>query len=83
MEGIECQTCQLAFLKDIQPPKQQRGDIEYIPSIVAGVSEDFVSSTSSQNSSDGSRSNWHRPWQCCAHQEGSHANNGLNNPRGS
>ena len=28
LEGIACQTCQLAFLKDIEPPKQQRGDIE-------------------------------------------------------
>ena len=43
----------------------------------------FVSNTSSQNNSDDSRSYWHRPWQCCAHQEGCHANNGLNNPRGS
>ena len=46
LEGIACQTCQLAFLKDIEPPKQQRGDIEYIPSVVAGVSEDFASNTS-------------------------------------
>ena len=49
MEGIECQTCQLAFLKDIKPPKQQRGDIEYIPSVVAGVSEDFASNTSASS----------------------------------
>ena len=49
LEGIACQTCQLAFLKDIEPPKQQRGDIEYIPSLVAGVSEDFASNTSASS----------------------------------
>jgi hypothetical protein len=49
MEGIECQTCQLAFLKDIQPPKQQRGDIEFIPSVVAGVSDDFTTDTSTSS----------------------------------
>ena len=49
LEGIACQTCQLAFLKDIEPPKQQRGDIEYIPSVVAGVSEDFASNTSASS----------------------------------
>ena len=41
--GIECQTCQLGFLENIEPPKQSRGDIEFIPSVVAGVSEDFIS----------------------------------------
>ncbi len=49
MAGIECQTCQLAFLKDIKPPKQQRGDIEFIPSVVAGHSDDFASDTSSSS----------------------------------
>ena len=50
IDGIECQTCQLAFLKDIKPPRQQRGDFEFIPSVVAGQSNDFISNTS--NSSD-------------------------------
>ena len=49
IDGIECQTCQLAFLKDIQPPKQERGDIEFIPSVVAGVSDDFITDTSSSS----------------------------------
>ena len=49
IDGIECQTCQLAFLKDIQPPKQQRGDIEFIPSVVAGVSDDFTTDTSTSS----------------------------------
>ena len=47
LDGIACQTCQLGFLENIEPPKQARGDIEYIPSIVAGVSEDFTTNTSS------------------------------------
>ena len=47
--GIECQTCQLAFLENIEPPKQQRGDIEFIPSVVAGSSKDFTSNTSSSS----------------------------------
>ena len=46
IDGIECQTCQLAFLKDIKPPRQQRGDFEFIPSVVAGQSNDFISNTS-------------------------------------
>ena len=45
--GIECQTCQLGFLENIEPPKQTRGDVEYIPSVVAGVSDDFTTNTSS------------------------------------
>jgi len=49
VDGIECQTCQLGFLDDIQPPKQERGDIEYIPSLVGGYSEDFTDNTSSSN----------------------------------
>ena len=49
VDGIECQTCQLGFLNDIQPPKQERGDIEYIPSLVGGYSEDFTDNTSSSN----------------------------------
>jgi len=49
LAGIECQTCQLAFLKDIQPPKQQKGDIEFIPSVVAGVSDDFITDTSTSS----------------------------------
>ena len=47
MGGIECQTCQLGFLENIEPPKQTRGDVEYIPSVVAGVSDDFTTNTSS------------------------------------
>ena len=47
--GIECQTCQLAFLENIEPPKQQRGNIEFIPSVVAGSSKDFSSNTSSSS----------------------------------
>jgi len=49
VDGIECQTCQLGFLDDIQPPKQERGDIEYIPSLVGGFSEDFDNNTTSSN----------------------------------
>lgn len=49
VDGIECQTCQLGFLNDIQPPKQESGDIEYIPSLVGGYSEDFTDNTSSSN----------------------------------
>ena len=49
VDGIECQTCQLGFLNDIQPPKQERGDIEYIPSLVGGYSEDFTTNTSNFN----------------------------------
>jgi len=49
VDGIECQTCQLGFLNDIQPPKQERGDIEYIPSLVGGYSEDFTTNTSNSN----------------------------------
>jgi len=46
MAGIECQTCQLGFLENIEPPKQKRGDIEFIPSVVAGSSKDFSNNTS-------------------------------------
>ena len=49
MAGIECQTCQLGFLKDIQPPRQKRGDIEFIPSVVAGSSKDFSNNISSSS----------------------------------
>ncbi|MDC0917831.1 DUF5916 domain-containing protein [Candidatus Marinimicrobia bacterium] len=49
VDGIECQTCQLGFLNNIQPPKQERGDIEYIPSLVGGYSEDFTTNTSNSN----------------------------------
>ena len=49
VDGIECQTCQLGFLNDIQPPKQERGDIEYIPSLVGGYSEDFTTNTSNSD----------------------------------
>ena len=49
MGGIACQTCQLGFLENIEPPKQARGDIEYIPSVVAGVSDDFTTNTSSSS----------------------------------
>jgi len=49
VEGIECQTCQLGFLENIEPPRQQRGDIEFIPSVVAASSKDFSSNTSSSS----------------------------------
>ena len=49
MEGIECQTCQLGFLNNIEPPRQKRGDIEFIPSVVAGSSKDFSDNTSSSS----------------------------------
>ena len=49
VDGIECQTCQLAFLENIEPPRQERGDIEFIPSVVAGSSKDFDSNTSSSS----------------------------------
>jgi len=45
VDGIECQTCQMGFLNDIKPPNQKRGDIEYIPSLVGGFSEDFDNNT--------------------------------------
>ena len=47
IDGIECQTCQLGYLKDFSPAKQERGDIEYIPSIVATHSDNFLNNTSS------------------------------------
>ena len=46
IDGIECQTCQLGYLKDFSPAKQERGDIEYIPSIVATHSDNFLNNTS-------------------------------------
>ena len=49
IQGIECQTCQMAFLKGIEPPKQGAGNIEYIPSLVAGYSEDFNNDSTSDN----------------------------------
>tara|TARA_B100001769_G_scaffold54973_1_gene39845 strand:+ start:164 stop:2389 length:2226 start_codon:yes stop_codon:yes gene_type:complete len=49
MAGIECQTCQLGFLNNIEPPRQKRGDIEFIPSVVAGSSKDFSDNTSSSS----------------------------------
>ena len=49
IQGIECHTCQMAFLKGIEPPKQEAGNIEYIPSLVAGYSEDFNNDSSSDN----------------------------------
>ena len=49
VDGIECQTCQLAFLENIEPPRQERGDIEFIPSVVAGSSKDFDSNKSSSS----------------------------------
>ena len=48
-QGIECHTCQMAYLKNIQPPDQERGDIEYIPSIVGGYSQDFTNDLTSNN----------------------------------
>jgi len=47
IDGIECRTCQLGFLKDFNPAKQEKGDIEYIPSIVATHSDNFLNNTSS------------------------------------
>ena len=41
IQGIECHTCQMAFLKGIEPPKEEAGNFEYIPSLFAGYSEDF------------------------------------------
>ena len=49
IQGIECHTCQMAFLKGIEPPKQEAGNVEYIPSLVAGYSEDFNNDLSSDN----------------------------------
>ena len=49
IQGIECQTCQMAFLNGIEPPKQGAGNIEYIPSLVAGYSEDFNNDSTSDN----------------------------------
>jgi hypothetical protein len=49
IQGIECQTCQMAFLKGLEPPKQEAGNIEYIPSLVAGYSEDFNNDSTSDN----------------------------------
>jgi len=49
IQGIECQTCQMAFLKGIEPPKQKADNIEYIPSLVAGYSEDFNNDSTSDN----------------------------------
>ena len=49
IQGIECHSCQMAFLKGIEPPKQEAGNIEYIPSLVAGYSEDFNNDSSSDN----------------------------------
>ncbi len=49
MRGIECHSCQMAYLKNIEPPKQERGDIEYIPSLVGGYSQDFSNDSTSDN----------------------------------
>jgi len=49
IQGIECQTCQMAFLNGIEPPKQGAGNIEYIPSLVAGYSENFNNDSTSDN----------------------------------
>ncbi len=49
IQGIECQSCQMAFLNGIEPPKQGAGNIEYIPSLVAGYSEDFNNDSTSDN----------------------------------
>ena len=49
MRGIECQSCQMAYLNNIEPPKQERGDIEYIPSLVGGYSQDFSNDSTSDN----------------------------------
>ena len=43
VDGMECQTCQLGYLKNIYPPKQKRGTPSYIPSIVAGNTDNFSS----------------------------------------
>lgn len=49
IQGIECQSCQMAFLNGIELPKQGAGNIEYIPSLVAGYSEDFNNDSTSDN----------------------------------
>jgi len=49
IQGIECQTCQMAFLNGLEPPEQEAGNIEYIPSLVAGYSEDFNNDSTSDN----------------------------------
>ena len=46
VDGIECQTCQLGYLKDIYPPKLSSGKPSYIPALVGGLSEDFVNNES-------------------------------------
>ena len=49
MRGIECQSCQMAYLNNIEPPKQERGAVEYIPSLVGGYSQDFSNDSTSDN----------------------------------
>ncbi len=49
VDGIECQTCQLGYLKDIYPPKLKRGEPSYIPALVGGLSDDFENDESSSS----------------------------------
>ena len=49
IDGIECQTCQLGFLKDLDVPQQSSRETEFIPSIVGGYSEDKINNTTSSN----------------------------------
>ena len=39
----------MAYLNNIEPPKQERGDVEYIPSLVGGYSQDFRNDSTSDN----------------------------------
>lgn len=48
VDGIECQTCQLGYLKNIYPPKQKRGKPSFIPSVVAGNTDNFSSNESNK-----------------------------------
>lgn len=49
IDGIECQTCQLGYLKDIDVPPSTNGKTELIPSVVGGYSDDRINNKSSSN----------------------------------
>ena len=49
IDGIECQTCQLGFLRDLDVPQQSMRETEFIPSIVGGYSEDKINNSTSSN----------------------------------
>ena len=46
VDGIECQTCQLGYLKGIYPPKLDKVKPSYIPALVGGFSDDFINNES-------------------------------------